>query len=92
METDAQKEYDKRKNQLEAARIKAQNRIQDEAKAQAEKNAEALNAEEMAQALKAEAEGKASIPAQREGMPAEVVAELDLSNKGSRHQSRRAEG
>ena len=62
-------------------------RIQAEAKAQAKENAEKLNSKEMAAALKSE-EDKASIPTPREGMPTEVVTELDLSNEGGRWHER----
>ncbi len=82
LDDDAQKEYNKRKGELENAASAFRGRIQAEAKALAEENAEKLNGAEMAEALAAD--GRASIPkprAQGDTMPSEVVAELGESEQ-----------
>jgi len=82
LEADLQKEIDKRKGELETAATTFSRRIQAEAKAQIEENAEILNGAEMAEALAAD--GRASIPkprAQGDTMPSEVVAELGESEQ-----------
>ena len=79
LEEKANNEYRERAKELDAAAKKAREQVEAEAKAQADANTSAVTANEMAEALKAEEEGKASVPAPRAEsgtMPPEVAAEL----------------
>ena len=82
LDDNVQHQYQERAKELDGAVQEARELVEEEAKALADANAEALTAAEMAEAVKAENDGKASIPAPRahgDTMPSEVAAELGES-------------
>jgi len=93
LDAKAQKDYAEEAKELDSLANRAAAIIENEAKLQAEKNAEALAAAEMAEALKDE--GKASMPeprAQGSTMPSEVAAELGESEEDEEDEEDEAEG
>jgi hypothetical protein len=75
---DAQEQYQERAKEWDGVVKSTREEIEEDAQAQAEENAEAITANEMADALAAE-KGKASIPKPRlvgEPMPSDLAAEL----------------